>query len=78
MKHVNILFEVQKKKKKKKIVGSKVLKTKNGRTVLSSKRAVCGSKKSRFMKQQEAKGILSSLGLKTQLSKIPLFGDILF
>ena len=67
-----------KKKKKKKIVGSKVLKTKNGRTVLSSKRAVCGSKKSRFMKQQEAKGILSSLGLKTQLSKIPLFGDILF
>ena len=55
-----------------------MLKTKNGRTVLSSKCAVCGSKKSRFMKQQEAKGILSSLGLKTQLSKIPVFGDILF
>ena len=30
------------------------------------------------MKKQEAKGILSSLGLKTPLNKIPLFGDILF
>ena len=39
---------------------------------------VCNCKKSRFMKEQEAKGILSSLGLKTSLSKIPLFGDILF
>ena len=30
------------------------------------------------MKEQEAKGILSSLGLKTPLSKIPLQGEILF
>ena len=35
------------------------------------------SKKSRFMKEREAKGILSSLGLKTLLSKIPLLSDIL-
>ena len=56
----------------------KVLKTKNGRTMLLSKCAVCSSKKSRFMKEKEAKGILSSLGLKTPLSKILLFGDILF
>ena len=46
--------------------------------MLSSKCAVCSSKKSRFMKKQEAKGILSSLGLKIPLSKILLFGDILF
>ena len=42
-----------------------------------SKCAICGSKKSRFMKEQEAKGILSRLGLKT-LSKTALLSDILF
>ena len=46
--------------------------------MLLLKCAVCGSKKSRFIEEQEARGILSSLGLKTQLSKVPLFGDILF
>ena len=55
-----------------------VLKTKNGRTMLSSKCAVCGSEKSRFLKEQEAKGLLSSLGLKTPLNKIPLLGKKLF
>ena len=59
-------------------VDSKVLKTKNGRTMLSSKCAVCGSKKSRFLKEQEAKGLLNSLGLATPLNKIPLSSDILF
>ena len=44
-------------------VDPKVLKTKNGRTMLLSKCAVCCSKKSRFMKEQVAKGILSSLRL---------------
>ena len=46
--------------------------------MLLSKCAICGSKKLRFMKEQEAKGILSSLGLKTPLSKIPLLSDIMF
>ena len=46
--------------------------------MFSSKCAVCGSKKSRFMKEQEAKGLLSSLGIKTPLNKFPLLGDILF
>ena len=55
-----------------------MLKIKNGRTMLSSKCVACGSKKSRFRKEQEAKEILSSLGLKTTLSKVSLFGDILF
>ena len=45
---------------------------------MPSKYAECGFKKLRFVKEQEAKGLLSSLGLKTRLSKIPLFGDIFF
>ena len=43
---------------------------------MQSKCAVCGIKKSRFVKEEEAKGLLSSLGLKTPLNKIPLLGDI--
>ena len=46
--------------------------------MLLSKCPICGSKKSRFLKKQEASGILSSLGLRTPLSKVPLLGDILF
>ena len=65
-------------KKPTKNVDSKVLKTKNGKTILVSKCAVCNSKQSRFMKGQEAKWILSSLGPKTPLRKITLLGDILF
>ena len=55
-----------------------MLKTKNDKVMLPSKCAICGSKKSRFMKEQEATGLLSSLVLKTPLNKIPLLGDILF
>ena len=40
--------------------------------------AICGSKKSKFIKEQEAKGLLSNLGLRTRLNKIPVLGDILF
>ena len=43
-----------------------------------SKCAICGSKKSRFIKNQEAKGLLSNLGVRAPLSKEPLLGDILF
>ena len=46
--------------------------------MLLSTCAICGSKKSRFIKKQEASGILSSLGLKAPLSKIPLLGEFLF
>ena len=48
-----------------------MIKTKNNRPMLSSKCAICGNKKSRFMKEQEAKGLLSNLGIRTPLSKIP-------
>ena len=51
-------------------VNSKMIKTKNGRLQLKSQRSICGNKKSRFVKEQEAKGILSSLGIRTLLSKI--------
>ena len=77
-KHVDILFKVQKNNKQTKNIDSKMLKTKNGRLMLSSKCAICGSKKSKFMKEQEAKGLLSNLGLKTPLSQIPILGDVLF
>ena len=43
-----------------------------------SKYEICGSKKSRFIKNHEAKGLLSNLGLRTPLSKVPILGDILF
>ena len=59
-------------------INPRVLKTSNNKTMLLSKCAICGSKKSRFIKEQEASGSLSSLGLKTLLSKIPLSDDILF
>ena len=59
-------------------VNSKVLKRKNGVKMLLSKCAVCVNKKSRLMKEQEAKELLSNLGLKTPSSKIPSLGDILF
>ena len=46
--------------------------------MILSKCAICGSKKSKFIKHQEAKGLLSKSGIKTPLSKIPVLGDILF
>ena len=53
-----------------------VSKTSNGKTMLLSKCAICDSKKPRFIKKQEAKGLLSNLGLKTPLNKIPILGDV--
>ena len=46
--------------------------------MILSKCALCGSKKAKFIKKQEAKGLLSNLGISTPLSKIPPLGDILF
>ena len=74
--HVDILFKV--KKKNTKNIDSKLLETKNGRKMILSECATCGSKKSRFLKEQESKGLFSNLGMKTPLNKIPLLVDILF
>ena len=51
---------------------SKVIKTKNNRLMLSSKCRICGNKKSKFIKKQEAEGLLGNLGIKAPLSKISL------
>ena len=59
-------------------VNPRVSATSNVRTMILSKCAICGSKKSKFIKNQEAKGLLSSLGIRTPLSKIPVLGDVLF
>ena len=59
-------------------IGPEVSSTSNGKAMILSKCAICGSKKSRFIKNQEAKGLLSKLGIKKQLSKVPILGDMLF
>ena len=56
----------------------KVSASSNSRVMILSKCAICGSKKSRFIKNQEGKGWLSKLGIRTLLSKVPILGDILF
>ena len=58
-------------------INPKVSKTSNGKTITLSKCAICDNKKSKFIKEQQAKGLLSSLGIRTPLNKIPLLGDIL-
>ena len=59
-------------------IDPKVSASSNGRVMILSKCAICGSKKSRFIKDQEAKGLLSNLGVRTPLSKVLMLGDILF
>ena len=65
-------------KKYTKNINPQVSNTCNGKVMILSKCAICGSKKSRFIKKQEAKGLLSKLGIKTPFSKLPILGDILF
>ena len=59
-------------------INPRVSNTSNGRVIILSKCAICGSKKSRFIKDQEAKGLLSNLGVRTPLRKVPILDDILF
>ena len=59
-------------------INPKLSKTSNNKIIVISKCAICCSKKSRFIKNQEAKGLLSNLDIKTLLSKVPILGDILF
>ena len=58
-------------------IDPEMVRIKNNKLIMQSKCPVCGIKKLRFVKEQEAKGLLSNLGIKTQLSKIPLL-NILF
>ena len=59
-------------------INRKTSATSNGKTMIFSQCAITGSKKSKFIKKQETKGLLSNLGIRTPLSKIPLLGDVLF
>ena len=59
-------------------INPKVSKTINGKAMILSTCAICDTKKSKFIKEQEPKGLLSNLGLRTPLNKIPVLGDILF
>ena len=65
-------------KKHTKNINPQVSSTSNGKMMILSKCAICGSKKSKFIKKHDAKGLLSNLGIKTLLSKIPVLCDILF
>ena len=55
----------------------KIVRDRQNRLIIQSNCAICGSKKSRFIKEQKALGILSNLGIKTPLSQVPLL-NILF
>ena len=59
-------------------INPRVSKTSNNRTMIISKCAICSSKKSKFIKNQEAKGLFSNLGIRRPLSKVPILGDISF
>ena len=59
-------------------INPRVSNASNGKKTILSKCATCDSNKSKFIKNQEAKGLLSNLGVRTQLSKVPILGDILF
>ena len=63
-------------KKNTESINPNVSKTTNGKTMILSNCAICGSKK--FIKEQQAKGLLSNLGLRTPLNKIPVLENILF
>ena len=55
----------------------RIVKSKNGRSMIQSNCAICGSKKSRFIKEQQVKGLLSNLGIRTPLRQVPLL-NVLF
>ena len=57
-------------------IDPKMFRTKNNRLLMQSKCSVCGTKKSRFVKEQDAKGLLSNLGIKTPFSKVPLLNAL--
>ena len=64
--------------KKTENINPQISSTSNGKIMILSKCAICGGKKSRFIKKQEAKGLLNKLGIKVPFSKLPILGGILF
>ena len=72
-----MLWSCLKRRKNAKSKNPKFVNTKNMRIVLLSKCGVCERKRSGFTKEQEASALLSSLEIKTPLSKIPLVDSLL-
>ena len=60
-----------------KSINPKIVKNKNDRSMIQTNCAICNCKKSRLIKEQLAKGLLSNFGIKTPLNKVPLL-NILF
>ena len=65
-------------KKSTESITPRVSKTTNDKAMMLSKCAICSSKKSKFIKEQQAKGLLSNLGIRAPLNKMPLLRVILF
>ena len=59
-------------------INPRISNTSNGKTMIISKCEICGTKKSKFIKNQEGKRLLSNLGLIIPISKVPVLDDILF
>ena len=57
-------------------IDPKISSTSNGKAIILSKCAICDSKKPRFIRNHEAKGLLNNLGIRTPLSKVPIIVDI--
>ena len=75
----HVVWRVEKKNNNKKTTKNpKIAKARNGRAMLLSKCAMCDSKKSKFMKEEEASWLLSGFGIKTRLSDTLLLGSLLF
>ena len=71
-------FYCSKCKKDTENINAKVSRTSDGKAMIWSKCAICGSKKPRFIENQETKGLLSNLGIRIPFSKVTILGDILF
>ena len=63
-------------KKDTKNIDPKMFRAKNNKLIMQSKCSDCGINKSRFVKEQEVRGLLSNLGIRTPLSKIPLLNAL--
>ena len=55
----------------------RIVRNKNNRSMIQSNCAICGSKKSRFIKEHQASGLLSNLGIRTPLSQVPLLNVLI-
>ena len=58
-------------------INPRIVRNKHNRSMIKSNCAICNSRKSRFIKEHQASGLLSNLGIKTPLDKVPLL-KILF